>query len=269
MPNKQWKKSPIDTLLLKIQRRGWRDRLAAQFQEQYGNKLRWQIVVRMEKMGFVQQRFNPHVLGSLSSRRLELYENTLSDLWIAILGRLVDQFIAGVNKGTIHQKFVYYVGGAIQHILVANARSLGLIPRETPATVIRSICEAKQDATRRARIAWAKFCYEHRIRDTFLTHAHSWLFDKIYRNIHHVVDYFFEMFIPAQCEHLSSYPSNILNILADMFVDSDFSLSDALDYAGTVTPYATDIEVKGQVPTGTSEDEHLSALHQASQRGWT
>ncbi|HDL85538.1 MAG TPA: hypothetical protein ENH11_04305 [Candidatus Acetothermia bacterium] len=269
MPNKQVEKSPIDTLLLKIQRHGWRDRLAAQFQEQYASKLRWQIVVRMEKMGFVQQRFNPQFLGSLSSRRLELYENTLSDLRIAILGGLVGQFIERVDQGKVHQRFVYYVGGIIQHLLVANARSLGLIPRETPAVAIRSICEAKQDATRRARIAWAKFCFEHRIRDAFLTRAPSWLFDKIYRNVHHVADYFFEIFIPAQCEHLSSYPSNILNILADMFVDGDFYLSDALDFAGTVTPYATDVEIKGQVPADTSDDQYLSAMQRSSQRGST
>ncbi|RLD04747.1 MAG: hypothetical protein DRI32_05145 [Chloroflexi bacterium] len=267
MPNKHEEKNPIDPLLLKIQHHGWRDRLAAQFQEQYGSKLRWQIVVRMEKMGFVQQRFNPQFPGSLSSRRLELYENTLSDLWIAILDGAINRFIEGVEQGKVHRKFIYYVGGIIQHLLVANARSLGLIPRETPAAAIRSICEGKQDATRRARIAWAKFCFEHRIRDAFLTRAPSWLFDKIYHNIYHVVDYFFEIFISAQCKHLSSYPSNILNILADMFVDGDFYLPDALDFAGTITPYATDVEIKGQVPADASEDEHLSAVQKASKRG--
>ena len=263
MPNKHEEKNPIDPLLLKIQHHGWRDRLAAQFQEQYGSKLRWQIVVRMEKMGFVQQRVNPQFLGSLSSRRLELYENTLSDLWIAILDGAINRFIEGVEKGKVHRKFIYYVGGIIQHLLVANARSLGLIPRETPAMAIRSICEAKQDATRRARIAWAKFCFEHRVRDAFLNRAPDWLFDKIYRNIHNIVDYFFEIFIPAQCKNLSSYPSNMLKILIDIFIDGDFYLYDALDFTGTITPYAGDIEVKGQVPAETSDDEYLSAMQQS------
>ena len=259
----------VDPLLMKIQRYGWRDRLAAQFQEQYGRNLRWQIVVQMEKFGFLQYRINPQFLGTVSSRKLELYENSLSDLWVELLGSLVDKFLEGVKRGKIHQNFVNYAGGAVRHILIANARSLALIPRETPATVIRRVCEAKQDTTRHAKIAWVKFCYEHRIRDAFLTQCPAWLFDRVYRNVHHIVDYFFEVFIPAQCEQLSSYPSDILNSLRDIFVDSEFYLSDALDFAGTITPYASDVEVKGQVPAGTSDDAYLSSMQQAAQRGWS
>jgi hypothetical protein len=257
----------VDRLLLNIQRSGWTDRLAAQFQEQYSKKLQWQIVVQMEKLGFLQYKMNPQFLGAVSSRRLELYENTLSDLWIALLGDLVSQFIERVENDTVHQRFSSYVGGVIRHILITNARSLGLIPRETPAAIVKGICEAKQDATRRARIAWAKFCFEHRMRGAFLMHVPSWLFRKIYKDIHHLVDYFFEVFIPDQCQRLQQYRPDILTILSDAFVDGDFYLPDSLKFVGMITPYAADADVVGQVPADTSEDEYLSSMQHTSQRG--
>ena len=268
MKNREQEPIYVDPLLHKIRHSSWTDLLAGKFEATYGGKLRWQIVVYMEKMGLLQHRFNPKFLAALSSRRLELYENTLSDLWIKLLSGLVNQFIEGIETGRVHQEFSHYLGGAIRHLLVANARSLGLLSRETPAEIIRSICKAKQESTLYAKIAWMKFCYEQRVREEILTRCPQELFREVYRNIHHVVDYFFEKFILAQCEQLSQYPTNILNTLIDKFLESDSNLTDALDFIGNVTPFATGGEVVGQVPETTSDDEYLSSLQQSSQRGW-
>mgnify|MGYP000206232387 CR=1 FL=1 len=258
----------IDPLLYKIHQKGWTDRLARRFEGAYARKLSWQIVVQMEKMGFLQRRFNPQFLTSLSTRRLELYENTLSDLWIELLNGLVGRFISGVEEGRVHNPFVYYVGGVIRHLLVANARSLGLINRETVVETIRGICQAKQEDTLNARIAWAKFCYERRVREEILNRCTEELFFEVYRNIHHIEDYFFEKFLVAQCEQRSQYSTGDLTALIDRFLENGSDLSEALDFIGTITPFPSGGEVVGQVPEMASDDEYLSALHQASQRGW-
>ena len=268
MNNREQELIYIDPLLRKIRHSSWTERLAAKFEATYGGKLHWQIVVYMEKMGLLQYRFNPKFLTALSSRRLELYENTVSDLWIKLLGGLVNQFVEGVETGRVHQEFSHYLGGVIRHLVVANARSLGLLSRETPAEIIRGICEAKQEATLQAKIAWAKFCYEQQVREAILIRCPRELFPDVYRNIHHIVDYFFEKFILTQCEQFSQYPASILNILIDTFLGFDSNLTDTQDFIGTITPFATGGEVVGQVPETVSDDEYLSSLQQSAQRGW-
>jgi len=268
MKNRKQESIYIDPLLHKINHSGWTERLADKFEAAYGERLRWHIVVYMEKMGLLQYRFNPQFPAALSSRRLELYEDTLSDLWIKLLDGLVDQFVERVEDGRVHQDFIHYLGGVIRHLVVANARSLGLLSRETPAEIIRGICEARRETTLRAKIAWLKFCYEQRVREEILGRCSRELFPKVYRNVHHIVDYFFEKFILAQCDQFSQCPTNILNILIDRFLESDSNLTDALGFIGSVTPFATGGEVVGQVPEATSDDEYLSSLQQASQRGW-
>lgn len=222
----------------------------------------------MEKLGLLQNRVSPERVNLLSTRRLELFENTLSDLWVELLDGMVSHYLEGVEGGKIHQGFLPYLNGVIRHLVIANARSLGLFGKESPAEIIRSICDAKQEKTRCAKLAWAKFCFEHKVRLELLQCCSSKRFDAAYRNIHRVVDYFFERFIPAQCNQLSKLKGRILESLLDRFVRADSDFEEALKFIGTVTPFATGEETPLRVPDGVSDDDYLSALKQASQRGW-
>ena len=253
--NKASEAIPVDFLLCKIRRSGWSERLANRFEKQYGRKLRWLIVVHMEKLGLLQSRLSPERIHLLSTRRLELFENTLSDLWLQLVESLIDDYLEGVDSRKVHQEFLPYLSGVIRHFVIANARSLGLLGRETPAQIIHSICEAKQDKTYHARVAWAKFCFEHRIRLDILHCCPSTWFNRVYRNIHRVADYFFERFIPAQCEQLAKLRSKILESLVESFASSESNFEEAIEFIGTVTPFSSGGEVIFQSSSEVSDDE--------------
>lgn len=266
--NSKQKPIRIDPLLRKIQRNGWSERLAARFEKEYGRRLRWRIVLHMEKLGLLQIRVSPERVGILSTQRLELFENTLSDLWLRLLDGLIPSYIERVKEGKIHREFIPYLSGVIKHLVIANAQSLKLIGKETPAEIMRSICDAKQNRTRRARIAWAKFCFDHRVRRELLHSCPGEMFALLYHNIHHVVDYFFERFIPAQCSRLAKLKGRVLESLLDSFVESDSEFEEALGYIGTMTPFGIGEEVHTPRDSEMTDDEFLSALQQASQRGY-
>jgi hypothetical protein len=258
----------IDPLLRKIHRKGWTERLTKQFEKQYGRKLRWRIILHMEKLGLLQTRLRPERVDLLSTRRLELFENTLSDLWLELLDDMIPRYLERVKMGKVHQEFLPYLNGVIRHLVVSNARSLDLIGRETPTEILRSICEAKQDKTRHTKLAWAKFCFEHRVRRELLQTCSKERFTSAYQHINHITDYFFERFIPTQCTRLSKLKGRVLESLLDLFVSSDPDFKEALKFIGTVTPFATGGETPLRVPDGVSDDDYLSALKQVSQRGW-
>jgi len=269
MRNRERELPQIDPLLRKIHRKGWTERLAIQFEKQYKRKLCWRIILHMEKLGLLQRRVSPERVDLLSTRRLELFENTVSDLWLELLKDMIPNYIERVKTGKVHQEFLPYLNGVIRHLVVKNARDLDLIGRETPTEIIRSLCEAKQDKTRHAKLAWAKFCLEHRVRWELLQACSKEIFALVYQNIHHVTDCFFERFIPAQCRQLSKLKGRVLESLLELFVSSDPGFKEALKFIGTITPFATggEISIASQPPSKASDDEYLSAL-KALQRRW-
>ncbi len=265
--NNQTQVSSVDPLLQRVQRGGWTERRARGFEQAYGRKLRWRIVVQMEKLGLLQHRVTPETVDRLSSRRLELYENTLSDLWGKLLGGLVEQYLQRVEEGKVRQAFVPYMSGVIRHLVIENARKLDLLGDESPGELLRSICEAKEERTRNGRLAWAKYCLEHRVRSELLSLCPSEAFSCVYRNLHHVSDYFFECYVPAQCEELSATWGNPLAELLRRFSEEGGELEQAAGYWGQVTPYARGETMRMESLQEEGEG-YIAALAQAADQGW-
>lgn len=249
-------------LLEEIARQGWSERCAQEFERSYGETIRWRILVYMEKLGFIQEKLHPERIGLLSDRRLELYQNTLSDLWIRLLEGLVGHFVNGKKAGRIHTEFPAYLSGVIKKVLLDNARELGLLPEETPYELLLSVCEAKRGQS--SRVAWAKYCFGESVRHEVLNRCPKPKFTQTYKNIHHVVDYFFEIFVPNHPELVRRARRRTVAQLVQAFLDRE--LDNALTYIGQITPYAAQPKSVGlqfQTPEeAEDEDEFLSFLHQ-------
>ena len=126
---------------------------------------------------------------------------------------------------------------------------------------MRAIAEARNEAERRARIAWAKFVLENKARFEILSRCPRDRFQDVYRSIHHVSDYLFEQYIPAR-DKLSrggDRKSWKLISLVEEMLESD--LDKALEYSGRIAPYGSRADAVG-VRSGANdvEDEYLSAL---------
>jgi hypothetical protein len=254
-------------LLVHIVQRGWTERLGCEFEAQFGQQLRWLIVVTMERIGTLQWRVNPqYAKTALEDRRLALYENTLSDLWSELLNGLVQRYVEGQQSGRIHQEFVPYLRGVVRHLVISNARTLRLIGRETAAEMLTSVCDAKRDTTYVDRLAWLKFCFEKKVRQELLIRATPEAFSRFYRSIHRVSDYFFERYVPEQCDRISRSRGSALQDLLDAF-GTDVLIEDACEYIGTITPTSRDIDDSYRTPAGEDEAEHLGAQDFAQHRG--
>jgi len=254
-------------LLRRIERAGWTEESAKQFEAKFGQRLRWLIVLNMERLGLLQSRISPERTETLSNRRLQLYENTLSDLWIELLDTVIDRYVRGVAEGRIHQEPLAYFGGAVRHLVISNARDLGLIRSETPKELVISFCEAKREATRHARLAWIKFALGPRIRQEILSRCPAASFEAVYRSVHHVVDYFFEVFLPIQCKRLADLGAKVVQELVVRFNES-VPMEEARGYVGTVTPFAGGEVSTTNVPNDVDEDEYLSVLDRAASGRW-
>jgi len=255
------KQKEIDSLLKRIRRRGWTDRLASEFQAKYERRLQWMVIVHMEKAGLLQWRIGPDQVDALSNRRLELYENSVSDVWIRLFRGLTNTYLERVESGKVHQAFLPYMNGVIRHLVIENARSLGLLGRETPTEILRSICEAKLEKTRETRTSWAKYCLEHKVRTDLLLIYPRDLFERAYGSIHRIVDFFFEQFMPNKCDTIKTRRHGLLGSLVEEFAGSQDDFERALDYIGTITPFANrgvDIDESA----GSSDDEYFAALQQ-------
>lgn len=246
-------------MLRRIAKHGWTEDAARQFEAEYGKQIRWQIIVSMERLGMLQFRISPERAYVLSDRRSELYENTLSDLWIQLLDGVVERYVRGLREGRIHQDIVAYVRGVVRHLVISNARDLGLIGAETPQEMVASFCEAKLDATRRARLAWLKFALGNRVRQHVLSRCPPDSFQRVYLAAHHVVDYFFEKLIPSKCDEIAGLGSRVLDAMVEDLLDSSH-LGMAVQYIGSVTPFASGGGGVSRVPGDVDEDEYLSSL---------
>ena len=253
----------VPPLLHQIAKHGWTEESARQFEARYGKQIRWQIVASMERLGMLQFRISPERTSVLSDRRSELYEDTLSDLWIQLLGDVVERYVRGVHEGRIGSEIAVYLRGVIRHLVIANARDLGLIASETPYELISTFCRSKRDATRQSRLAWLKFALGGRVRHDVLTRCEAGAFQRVYRAVHHVVDYFFEEFIPDRCAEVGRLGSRVLDALVGDLLDSP-SLEAAVQYVGTITPYASGGATTSRVPGDVDEDEYMSSLGRAA-----
>ena len=254
-------------LLKQIERTGWTEEKARRFEKEFGERIRWSIVLNMERLGLLQGRVSPNRIDSLSNRRLQLYENTLSDLWIELFNGLLTRYLRGIEEGRIHQEPMPYISGVVRRLTISNARELGLMRSETPREMIVSFCEAKRETTKHARLAWIKFCLGQQTRQQLLSQCPSPSFETVYKRIHHIVDYFFEVFLASQCERLADLDGKVVHELVALFHQSG-QAEEAMTYVGKVTPYAVQEVATTGVPDDADEDEYLSALDRAASGGW-
>ena len=227
-------------LLERIARSGWREGAAAEFERAYGDDIRRLLVLHLWRMGFVEYRFNPERAATiLVERKLELFEATLTDLWLELLNGLVGRFAKGRREGRIHQEFLGYMTGTVRHLLIKNAQSLGLLPRESAGEVLRALCCAKGEATREKHIARLKFRFWPQVEADILSSCPAELFDEVYRGVYHVVDYFFEDYVPRSCPEISrGTRTSILSRLVGAFGEAEMRQGE--HFIGKVVPYASE-----------------------------
>lgn len=243
-------------LLEEIAERGWDERRAWEFERRYGEAIRWRIVIYMEKMRLIQGKLDPEHVEILTDKRLELFQDTQSDLWIKLLDGLIPRYVRKKRAGEIHQEFLPYVSGVIRHLLVENARRLKLLGEETPYELLRGICRARRE--RKARIAWAKYQLWDKVWDEILSRCPKGKFQEVYKNVHHVVDYFFEVFVPKREELLRRSKRRPVVALVEALLEDE--LEQALGYIGRITPFAAgEMEVPEEAE---DEDAFLSSLAQ-------
>ena len=249
-------------LLQRIARDGWSDSLAADFERCYGKDIRRLIVLHIWKAGLVSFRFDPRKAQALlSTCQLEVFENTLSDTWIALASGLVGRYVELTRGQSEGFPFLKYLGSTIRNLVIDNARSMGLLPRESIKAILRAMCQARKDATRRARMAQVKSRLLSRVEQEVLSCLPCDEFSDVYSAIHHVADYFFERYVPSQCQRIGRLPSrSIAEALVETFVESE--LSEALTYVGEVTPWddTASIRVCRDPEFSHTEDEFLSLL---------
>jgi len=227
-----------ESLLHVIQRDGWTDDAAVAFESQYGDDIRRLTVLYLWKLGLITFRFDPaRAQRILQGQRLELFENTLSDVWIELTGGLVGRFLQDAAGREATLPFPRYLAGVIRNLVIDNARSLGLLPRESERAILRSLCGAKRTETRKAHTARALFQLETKAQREILLHCAGANFNEVYRCIYRVLHHFFEQFLPLRCPEIRRLRSgSAIVVLAEEYIESG-EFQAGLSYSGHVTPW--------------------------------
>ncbi|MGD9676527.1 MAG: hypothetical protein AB7V19_07580 [Candidatus Bipolaricaulia bacterium] len=245
--------SSRDVLLYRIARCGWTEEIAREFDSELGPELRRLVVVHLYGLGLVEFRFNPDRASEiLSARRLELLDNTLTDLWLLMLRGFVSKYVHDRDAGKVKQEFLAYVSGVVRNTLVENARRLGLIPKRSFVEMLRDLCRSSGEETRRRHLATIKYHLESWARREVLSLCPSDLFDEAYRNRGHVLDYFFEIHVPGHCEIIcQGSRMRVLRELLGAFDRQEYTK--AVRFQGKVNPTPA-FSVLVDAPTPASDD---------------
>ena len=255
------------SFLRRIASVGWTDDTAAEFEIAYGSDVRRLIVLHIWKAGLIAFRFDPNRAASvLNASRLGVFEDTLSDVWIALNGGLIERYLEVADAQVGELPFLKYLGSTIRNLVIENARSAGLLPRESIRAILRALCQARKESTRRSRTAQAKFRMMAEVESQVLLCLPPDEFRDVYSVIHHVADFFFERYLPTQCLRLRKLPSR--RIAQDLVADFlQRGLDEALGYVGAITPWdeTSSYRVCSDPDVVQSEDEFLSLLAVSSE----
>ena len=246
-----------DGLLELIEHRGWTEGLAQRFEDEYGVAIKRTIVLYLWRLGIVSHHLSTDLQRTLPTRELELFENTLSDVWIAILGGLVRRYRHEQLSGRTDRPFIAYLSGTIRNILITNAQHLGLLPRKSEAEMLLALASAKKPDTQQKYVALLKFHFEERVREVILSHCPADQFEQVYKHTSQLSAYFFEQYLVRVCNVSKNSCKKIADIVA-LFMDSDYRKG--LRYVGHVAPYSDTAEKKCYPPQDISTDEFLSFL---------
>lgn len=247
----------VDGLLELIAHRGWTEGLAQQFEDEYGAAIKRTIVLHLWRLGIVSRYLSTDLQMVLPTRELELFENTLSDVWIAILGGLVRRYIHEQLSGRTDRPFIAYLSGTIKKILITNAQHLGLLPRKSEAEMLFALASAKKPDTKRKYVALLKFHFEERVKEMILSYCPADQFEQVYKRTSQLSAYFFEQYLVQVCSASRKKYKKIADIVA-LFMGSDYR--EGLQYVGHIVPYSDTAKTKCYPPQDISTDEFLTSL---------
>jgi len=249
-----------DGLLRLIAQKGWTEERAQHFEDEYGVAIRQGIVLHLWRLGLVSHRFSPDAMRMLPGLKLELYENTLSDLWIALLGGLVRRYVRERGSGRVTRPFLAYVSGVIKKILITDAQRLGLLPRISEGQMLASLAEAKKAETQHKYIALLKFHFEGIVREEILSNCPLDTFPQVYAHLHRLSAYFFEEYLVRACRSgKSSAGQERITGHVRAFMRSN-KHEDGFGYVGKVAAYSDAAMTRCSPPPNITTDEFLSFL---------
>ena len=233
------RESPELDILQEIARWGWTEELAESFERAFGDDIRRLLVLYLWRLGLVEYRFDPTRASSiLTNRKEELYANTLTDIWLELIGGLVTKYVKGYGTGKIKQEFRAYLAGVIRHTIIKNAQDLSLLPKESQAELLRALCEAKKESTRAQHLARIKFLLWDQVKRRLLSACSRQAFKDVYMKLQSIIDYFFEVFLLKNCVLITAKRGRTpLSDLVLSFAKQE--LDRAKEYIGTITPYSS------------------------------
>jgi len=227
-----------DQLLADIAGSGWDEDRAARFERKYGDDIRRLVVLYLWKLGLIAFRFDPRrAQRILQGQYLELFENTLSDVWIALTRSLAVDYIRELGaRSPDSLPFLQYLAGTIRNLIVENARGLGLLPRESEGTLLRKFCASRRTGTQRAHLARALFQLQTKAERELLMSCPEEDADRVYRDLYRLVHHFFEQYIPTQCTKIQKLRGpTMVATLAEEYMAGEFR--PGLEYTGAITPW--------------------------------
>lgn len=258
--------APLTSLLAQVAASGWTEERASQFEREYGDAVRRLVVLYLWRFGLVAFRFDPsRARRALQAEFLELFENTLSDVWIALTRGLVRDYIRELGARPVSTfPFMKYLAGTVHNLSVENARSLNLLPRESESALLRGICASRKVGTQKAHLARAMWQLQTKVERELFLSCRQEDFDVVYPNLYRLVHHFFECYVPSQCPRLKRLRgSDILAALAREYMVEEFR--SGLTYTGTITPWDPNsarrvLAPAGEEETDTDEEDFLSLL---------
>jgi len=259
--------STNQSLLGQIDRDGWSEHLATEFESQYGDDVRRLVALHIYRLGLTGYRFDPgNAHRILRGRCLELFENCVSDTWIALTGNLIHDYLGECKSSGNQLPFLQYLTGVIRNITIDNARNLGLLPRYSERSLLRQLCRAKREETRKAHVARALFYLQSKVQREFLSSCPRDVAATVYRDIYRLVHHFFEQYLPRQCSQIQRVAArSTLVMLARSYMQAEYK--QGVSYVASLTPWdpasSTQLLDRGD-PDQTSTDEEfldILALH--------
>jgi hypothetical protein len=238
MMQKEGREQAVTTLLRTVSQSGWTEETASRFEREYGDDIRRLVVLYLWKLGLVAYRFDPRRAERLlQSHCLEVFESTVSDVWMALTHGLVASYLRELgSRPPDGLPFRRYLAGAVRNLVVENARKEGLLPRESEGSLLRGFCAARREGTQRAHLARAMYQLQMKAERELLAACPEGEFECVYENLYRLVHHFFERYIPGECPRIEKLRgSTVMAILARMYMDGDFKAG--LDYTAALTPW--------------------------------
>jgi hypothetical protein len=249
-----------------VARSGWTEETALRFERDHGDDIRRLIVLYLWKLGLVAYRFDPsRAERLLQNHCLEVFENTLSDVWLALTRGLIADYLRelGTRSPEVFP-FRQYLAGVVRNVVIENARRQGLLPRESEGALLRGFCATRRKATHRAHLARAMYQLQTKAEREILQACPERDFECVYANLYRLVHHFFERYVPGQCQQIEKLrgPAMIAR-LAEAYMDGEYR--DGLEYTGAVTPWDPNavrqvVDRGGGDDADVDEDEFLALL---------